>query len=94
MAVANKENMLDVVAVPAKGLESAKPLITCPMVILPELVAVEATVASAYLAAAAGASVDASPQAVPLGLRKEPGESGQARGRGERLNSETQRCHV
>jgi len=59
--------VLDVVAVTAQGLETAKPLIAGLLVILPDLMAVQPTLFAAYTAAVPGPAVDAPADAVPPG---------------------------
>lgn len=66
-AVAGKQNVLDVVAISAQGLETAKPLIAGLLVILPDLVAVQPALFAAYSAPIPGPVVDGLADAVPTG---------------------------
>jgi len=57
--------MLDVVAISAQGLKTAKPLIAGLLVILPDLVAVQASLPAAYTAAVPGPVIDGPADMVP-----------------------------
>ena len=59
--------MLDVVAISTQGLETTKPLIAGLLVILPDLVAVQASLPTAYTAAISGPVIDGPADTVPPG---------------------------
>jgi hypothetical protein len=59
--------MLDVVAISTQGLETTKPLIAGLLVILPDLVAVQASLPTAYTAAISGSVIDGPADPVPPG---------------------------
>ena len=73
----NKQNMLDVVAVPAKGLESQQSLAVVFLIILPDLVAVQSASLAAYPAAVSCPSIDRSADPVPLSPGQQFGQAGQ-----------------
>lgn len=56
--VADKQDMFDVVAVLAQGLETSKPLASGFFVVLPDFVAVQDAFSAAYLAAVSGTLVN------------------------------------
>ena len=65
--VTGKQDMLDVVAISTQGLETTKPLIAGLLVILPDLVAVQAFLPTAYTAAISGPVIDGPADTVPPG---------------------------
>ena len=69
--------MLDVVAISTQGLETTEPLITGLLVILPDLVAVQASLAAAYTAAVASPVIDGPADTVPPGMGQQFSQTGQ-----------------
>jgi len=92
--VVDKEDVFDLVTILAQGLESSQVLIACPLVVLPDLMAMQTASAAACLTAIVSLAVDRMSNAVPLAGGQQLGEGGQARGPWDRLNRQTQVCHV
>lgn len=92
--VADEEDVLDLVAILAQGLESSQVLIACSLVVLPDLMAMQMTSLAACLTAIVSLIVNGMSNAVPLAAGQQLGEGGQARGPWDRLNLKTQVCHV
>jgi hypothetical protein len=59
--------MLDVVAISTQGLKTAKPLVAGLLIILPDLVAVQASLSAAYTAAVPGPVINGPADTVPPG---------------------------
>jgi len=59
--------MLDVVAISTQGMETTEPLIAGLLIILPDLVAVQASLPAAYTAAVPGPVIDGPADTVPPG---------------------------
>ena len=69
--------MLNVVAISAQGLETAKPLVTGLLIILPDLVAVQPALFAAYLAAVPSPVVGGSADTVPPRTGQQFSQTGQ-----------------
>jgi hypothetical protein len=57
--------MLDVVAISTQGLKTAKPLVAGLLIVLPDLVAVQASLSAAYTAAISGPVIYGPADTVP-----------------------------
>jgi len=92
--VADEEDVFGLMTVLAQGLESSQVLVARAAVELPDLVAVQTAPTAAHVTAIVGLVVDRMSNAVPLAEGEQLGEGGQARGPWDRINRQTQVCHV
>jgi len=86
-SVAAKQDMLDVVAVLAQGLETSKPLDAGFFLVPPDLVAVQAALPAANLAAVSNSLVNGPANTVPLPRWQQVSQAGQPGIGRDRLNA-------